>query len=132
MSDRPCNCDNCVVGGPYENGHCRLCWLFHNDKRYREKWLEKKMPSLINQAANLVNATVKRAIGGFKDVEEEMYQKRLSICETCPNKTDDWRCTKCGCFLNIKAKWESETCPENKWPLLVIEKKGGCGCANKK
>ncbi len=36
---RPCFCDNLIYGAPWVSGvHCRLCWLYHNDKTYRTLW----------------------------------------------------------------------------------------------
>lgn len=35
---RPCGCDRCVIDGPCSEGDCRLCWLFHNDQRYKNLW----------------------------------------------------------------------------------------------
>lgn len=116
---RPCLCD--------KEG-CRLCWLYHNNNDYRKLWT---MPSKIDQAINLVIAIRKRIESDYKNVTDEIYTRRLATCAGCPNKTDDWRCMKCGCYLNIKAKWESEKCPENRWELLVIKETKGCGCANK-
>ncbi len=119
---RPCNCD--------KDG-CRLCWLYHNDIRYYNMWTDKKLPSKIEQITNAMIALRKRIESEFKNVADEVYKQRMSICENCPNKTQDWKCTKCGCHLNLKARWSSEKCPENRWPLIITEEKKGCGCANK-
>ncbi len=36
---RPCGCDSFIPGQPFVPGRdCRLCWNYHNDDRYRERW----------------------------------------------------------------------------------------------
>lgn len=132
--NRPCNCNNCVIGKPYEIGQCRNCWLYHNDARYHNMWNGKKdMPPIIQQAGNFVGAVVKRIQSNFKNVTPESFNERLKICGDCVHKTDDWRCNLCGCVINTKAKWASEDCPEKRWPLAILDEKkgGGCGCSKK-
>jgi hypothetical protein len=53
---------------------------------------------------------------GFKKVTDEDFQKRLDICKTCEyHNANTNQCNKCGCFLKIKASWNSEKCPIDKW-----------------
>lgn len=49
-----------------------------------------------------------------EEVTREVKDQRLSICQTCPMKQDK-KCGYCGCYLDKKASWSSESCPENKW-----------------
>jgi hypothetical protein len=53
---------------------------------------------------------------GFKQVPEEEYNRRVDICQKC-DKYDapSHRCGQCGCFLKLKASWNSEKCPLDKW-----------------
>jgi hypothetical protein len=46
----------------------------------------------------------------------DIYINRLSICKDC-NYFDDekWSCKNCGCYLEKKAKMNTENCPKNKW-----------------
>jgi hypothetical protein len=122
---RKCTCDKCEIGSPFSSGQCRLCWLYHNDPRYQKLW-----GGTLEHAENFIKAVNKRAKDGFRDVDQESYKERLKQCESCDSKTEDWRCLECGCFLTIKAKWSTEDCPRNKWPLPTIESKkdGGCNC----
>jgi hypothetical protein len=54
-------------------------------------------------------------------VSSDVLEKRLSICSTCPQFIKATKqCKKCGCFMTLKAKLESATCPINKWPELEI------------
>ena len=84
----------------------------------QEKRDEPQFPSLAKMAGNLGKAVVRHVGDGLKKVDLEEYQRRLNICNKCPgdyrHKT---RCTHddCGCFLNQKAWWASEHCPEDYW-----------------
>jgi topoisomerase IA-like protein len=49
-----------------------------------------------------------------EEVTEEEKHSRLAVCETCEFR-EGKRCGKCGCYLEKKASWSSESCPENKW-----------------
>ena len=44
------------------------------------------------------------------------YINRLTLCKDCnyfDNET--WVCKKCGCYLDKKAKMNTENCPDDKW-----------------
>ena len=44
------------------------------------------------------------------------YINRLTICKCCENfNNENWSCKKCGCYLDKKAKMNTENCPDNKW-----------------
>ena len=51
------------------------------------------------------------------------YRKRFKICEMCEfsrvafnvKKIKGLGCSKCGCFMNIKAKLKMMKCPVGKW-----------------
>jgi len=54
----------------------------------------------------------------------KIYKERLAICKSCdryfkPTGT----CTRCGCFMRVKAKIASLSCPDKKWlRTSVLEK----------
>jgi hypothetical protein len=49
-------------------------------------------------------------------VETIVAEKRLSICETCPNFIKSTtQCKECGCIMKLKAKLPNASCPINKW-----------------
>tara|TARA_R110002012_G_scaffold261340_1_gene443215 strand:+ start:12205 stop:12747 length:543 start_codon:yes stop_codon:yes gene_type:complete len=84
-------------------------------------------PSLLKRAFNFAKATKEYVSSGMHDVSKEMYAKRLTICKRCPifnAKTST--CTKCGCFMTVKAKWATSTCPDtpSRWPEVKISKDG--------
>ena len=44
------------------------------------------------------------------------YIRRLSICRDCKNfESEKWTCGICGCYLDKKAKMNTEICPDDKW-----------------
>lgn len=49
-----------------------------------------------------------------KTVSEEIYQNRITVCNNCTFLKDN-KCTVCGCNVKVKAKWDTEVCPKNKW-----------------
>lgn len=83
--------------------------------------IEKKtskvvMPSIIQQASNFGTAIFKAATTGFATVDNETQEKRLEICRGCEFfLAKESRCSKCGCFMQLKSKLESGSCPEGKW-----------------
>ncbi len=46
--------------------------------------------------------------------ETEESQKRLSVCQGCPEWTGK-SCKICGCFVKLKVKIPEEKCPLGKW-----------------
>lgn len=48
-------------------------------------------------------------------VNSEVASERYSICEQCPNLTEEARCTECGCFMKKKVNLAASSCPIGKW-----------------
>lgn len=105
---------------------------------YRNRWIKEAnpnktqdSPSLFKKAINFGKALVDHALSGFKTLNDEEYKKRIDICNSCEFLSESKSCNKCGCNIELKAKWAEQECPEKKWPLPIVEntvKKGGCGC----
>jgi hypothetical protein len=52
----------------------------------------------------------------IKDVEKEVYEKRMDLCKSCEFLfKPTTQCKKCGCFMNLKAKLPHAKCPIGKW-----------------
>lgn len=96
--------------------------------------------------SNFVSSSINHAKDGFRTVDKSIYNDRLNICQNCEFfDSTAFRCKQCGCFLNIKANWASESCPLEKWKDIPQENKSNltesisvpsiqtndCGC-NKK
>lgn len=51
-----------------------------------------------------------------KPSSPEKASHRLSICQECPNLVKlTNQCRECGCFMNLKVKFEDSKCPIGKW-----------------
>lgn len=74
------------------------------------------MSDVFNLAGKFGKSLFSHAKDGFKKVDTEIFNNRMEICRSCPlfNSKEN-RCNECGCFLNIKASWNSEKCPIDKW-----------------
>lgn len=46
---------------------------------------------------------------------EEVREKRLEICNACPDLLITRQCKHCMCFMDIKTKLENAYCPLRKW-----------------
>ena len=75
-----------------------------------------KKPNIINKAWNLTKSIVDYAKSGFDNTSKEKYKERLTICNSCEllNKKNG-SCSVCGCVMSVKAKWDVEKCPKEKW-----------------
>jgi len=60
-----------------------------------------------------LKALAKYILSG-KTVSNDVYKFRLNICNVCKDKCGK-TCCICGCYINKKAKWSTESCPKNKW-----------------
>jgi len=73
-------------------------------------------PNMLNKAWNLTKSIVEYAKSGFENTSKDNYKKRLTICDSCNLlDKDKGKCTVCGCVMAVKAKWEVEKCPKDKW-----------------
>lgn len=82
----------------------------------KEKKTAPKMerPSFFKQTKSLLSAVKDFVSDGCSLVDKTEYQRRLEICNTCPQKNND-RCGVCNCILAIKAQAKVWHCPINKW-----------------
>lgn len=79
---------------------------------------EIEYPSLGRQLMNAAQAAVAFAKSGFKTVDQAEIDRRLAICATCEQyDPEQERCRHpdCGCFMRVKARAQSSTCPRDKW-----------------
>ena len=64
---------------------------------------------------------------------QEVAERRWEICKQCPHllydevnpdtNKKDVRCTRCGCFMNVKVHYAVAECPIGKW-----DEHCGCQC----
>lgn len=70
--------------------------------------------------AGAVAAECGAAMAGETPVNEEEKAGRIAICEGCEYFViADRRCSKCGCWVDAKAGFRTQQCPEEKWPPLT-------------
>lgn len=72
-------------------------------------WQEYKKKNNVVRPWDLLNPKMERST-------EEQAQKRIDICSQCPELINATKqCKKCGCFMTMKVKLASATCPLQKW-----------------
>jgi hypothetical protein len=77
-------------------------------------------PSIGQMTKNIGSDFVKNvqsvAAGNSLIAEDAEGNRRKSICNGCEffNKEQD-RCTKCGCYMAVKAYLKASSCPIGKW-----------------
>lgn len=47
-------------------------------------------------------------------VGRKVFKQRVEICRSCPQYSRA-QCLECYCFIPIKAKLKTESCPRGKW-----------------
>ncbi len=48
--------------------------------------------------------------------DQELIEQRLAICKVCPAfRPKTQRCSKCGCFMQLKSTLKQAKCPIGKW-----------------
>lgn len=80
---------------------------------------EPAPPPLGRQVVNFVRAQIRHVADGRVKASPELLAARLAVCETCPLlRRSDRRCTaiSCGCPVDAKATYRSESCPHGRWP----------------
>src|SRR5690554_2260667 len=117
----------------------RNLFVCRNDKVLLQRVVEKYQAhpenlkeedlSSLHILGNFSKAMVQWAADGFAKVDDEVYQKRLSICISCPHlvkqpnrftlvnlvaNRSESICSLCGCPIRRKAALPSETCPSAK------------------
>jgi hypothetical protein len=93
--------------------------LIQNDKISKLE-SSNKNPSILKMAQNVTRTAIDSfktvAEGNSLNVSNDIASSRKAICEGCDayNKAQQ-RCTKCGCFVAVKAYLRAATCPLGKW-----------------
>jgi uncharacterized paraquat-inducible protein A len=75
------------------------------------RFVEERNNLIINTLADILSSGC--AILGI-----EKYQTRLSHCLECKHSESNEKsltCTRCGCNMNIKARFAASKCPLDKW-----------------
>jgi len=71
--------------------------------------------SLPKKIGMFFSTILKWTRNGFKLEDAQVSERRLKICEACPELTKDYQCKVCGCLMKKKTKLSGASCPLNKW-----------------
>jgi hypothetical protein len=81
---------------------------------------KRQPPGTLRKAMNFAKALAKHAADGQRLVKDHVFELRMAECLTCEMRNLD-ACGACGCPVEKKASWASETCglekigQEPKW-----------------
>tara|TARA_R100001594_G_scaffold148874_2_gene205166 strand:+ start:207 stop:464 length:258 start_codon:yes stop_codon:yes gene_type:complete len=76
----------------------------------------KKEPNIIKKGFSLANSLLRYAREGFPNVSQDIYEQRMLTCNSCDDLDKKMStCKLCGCYVEYKARMETESCPKNKW-----------------
>lgn len=83
--------------------------------------------SIMQKAINFSGALARHVADGLVYTPEEVREERLNICRQCPYRDPNSHvmiCTHkdCGCYLDSKVAWASETCPDGLWGKYTEDK----------
>jgi len=76
---------------------------------------------LIKKAGSLVkaiSAETKAVIQGQPNLTAPQVVSRLAVCGSCDQLRSNRTCAQCGCFVDAKARFRSQSCPLRKWPAV--------------
>lgn len=75
---------------------------------------QEAMPSYGSMFKELTDSIHHIVRSGIAVCSVEKHEERYAICSAC-EFLHAGRCSKCGCFMKLKAKFEAMKCPEQKW-----------------
>jgi hypothetical protein len=76
-------------------------------------------PGLLKRAGSLamaIGSETKAIVQGQPTLTAQQVAARLAVCASCDQLRSNRACAKCGCFVDAKARFRSQTCPLRKWP----------------
>jgi hypothetical protein len=76
-------------------------------------------PGLLRRAGSLAKAIgseTKAIIQKQPNLTAQQVAARLAVCASCDQLRPNRTCARCGCFVDAKARFRSQTCPLSKWP----------------
>jgi len=78
-----------------------------------------KYPSMMKMAGNFTKESYEYIKEGRPKRSDEEKAKVILMCQQCefyvPQTKLGPRCKKCGCNMNVKARWATAHCPIGKW-----------------
>ena len=84
-----------------------------------EKSRQAPTPGLLKRAGSLAKAIgseTKAMAKGQPSLTPKQVASRLAACGSCDQLRSNRTCARCGCFVDAKARFRSQSCPLRKWP----------------
>jgi hypothetical protein len=67
----------------------------------------------VGSAKDIISGVV---VGEGLIASDEVHAHRMKVCGGCEFfLKEDKRCSKCGCFMEVKSKFIKTTCPLDRW-----------------
>jgi hypothetical protein len=112
-------CDFAASGDPLKIAHVINRSAIGVAPAPPESELKPPLPGPLRTAANFAGAAMRHAAAGMPDASPEVAASRLAICRTnaCGFYRVGDRCAhaNCGCFLQVKTRWQDQHCPIGLW-----------------
>lgn len=86
--------------------------LCQTSEKYRSHWDSKV--EIVSQAIKVTSAQLKWAKEGFPVRSKEEIASLKEVCSTCEHFSQG-RCGLCGCYLKVKLRLATESCPDGRW-----------------
>lgn len=106
--------DTCIAAGTVVGDNLQL-----SDEAFailRSQFSTPPISTQVQSAATAVFTECGAALSGQAAVDDETKAARIALCEQCAYFiVADRRCQKCGCWMEIKTRFRTATCPEGKW-----------------
>lgn len=84
-----------------------------------EKVRQPPTPGLLKRAGSLamaIGSETKAMVKGQPNLTPQQVSARIAICASCNHLRSNRTCARCGCFVDAKARFRSQSCPLRKWP----------------
>lgn len=116
MPGRACGVNRPPVGSHDDPNGEKLRQMLGNDADVYLQMYQPPLPSLAKQAAGFTKTVIQHVANGAKKSTAELAAERLKICEGCKLfRSEDRKCSACGCPVDRKVEWEVSECPQQKW-----------------
>ena len=79
---------------------------------------DQNLPPIASQLLTFGSAVARFVSAGMPKVAPTEYDQRIRDCLACPRLSAEGRCAHCGCWVSEKALWQTEDCPEDRWPVI--------------
>lgn len=116
MPGRKCGVNKAPLGCHSDPTGEKLRQMVGDDAGTYLAMYQPPLPNLVKQAAGFTRSVIAHAANGAKKATAELSAQRLQTCEGCEFfRSEDRKCSKCGCPVDRKVTWEVSECPVKKW-----------------